>query len=163
MPPKKRKTTAPSAASASTVERTEKGVNNETCGLLGMPVELLHLTSSHFGPAVECPVQYNSHNQDVPTLPVHYRDRPEALRALSQTCRSLRAAFLPLLWENMDVCATMRTGKPNSFFKALGDILHRTSEGLIEQPEFLAHIRYGQMPAYICTLRCGQDNQCRPH
>ncbi|KAJ7123786.1 hypothetical protein C8R43DRAFT_41242 [Mycena crocata] len=38
------------------------------------------------------------------TIPPAYRERPETLRALSQTCRAFRAVFLPVLWERVEAC-----------------------------------------------------------
>ncbi|KAJ7472138.1 hypothetical protein FB451DRAFT_1559282 [Mycena latifolia] len=57
----------------------------------GIPRSLLLLSRSQIA---SCPK----------TVPPAYRERPETLRALSQTCRALRAVFLPLLWERVEAC-----------------------------------------------------------
>ncbi|KAJ7187132.1 hypothetical protein C8R46DRAFT_285000 [Mycena filopes] len=44
------------------------------------------------------------------TVPPAYRERPAALRALSQTCRALRVIFLPLLWEYLEACFPSKDG-----------------------------------------------------
>ncbi|KAJ7117640.1 hypothetical protein C8R44DRAFT_879197 [Mycena epipterygia] len=139
MPPKKRQIVSASSNARVQNEGTAPH-QNLSQGLLAMPVELLDLISTHFGLRVEVPVGHLSNHTD-PALPLEYHDRTDALRALSQTCHVLRLAFLPMLWECMNVCVKARTGKDAAFYKALGDLLKRTSVGLVGEPELLSYVR----------------------
>ncbi|KAJ7504126.1 hypothetical protein B0H11DRAFT_1980906 [Mycena galericulata] len=142
MPPKKRtRTNAPPATStvpAMGSRAAERPRQNSSTGLLVMPVELLHLIASHFGRSVEVPYVELRTAGENPHLPSEYLYRLIALRAVSQTCNQLRLVFLPILWECMDIC--VQSPKGSVFYKALGELLKRTSEGLASEPELLSHI-----------------------
>ncbi|KAJ7466127.1 hypothetical protein FB451DRAFT_1402520 [Mycena latifolia] len=66
-----------------------------TTGPPSLPVETLHEITSYFaGAPISCTISK--------VLP----GRPEALRALSHTCRHLRSVFLAQSWERLEVCAS---------------------------------------------------------
>ncbi|KAJ7481956.1 hypothetical protein FB451DRAFT_1444746, partial [Mycena latifolia] len=70
-----------------------------TAGLLSLPVETFHLITSYFvGAPIPCTISK--------VLPGMHLERPEALRALSHTCRRLRSVFLAQAWERLEVCAS---------------------------------------------------------
>lgn len=112
-----------------------------------MPVELLHLTAAYLGFPVEVPYETSTRRADIPILAIEYHDRTDHLRVLSQTCYQLRQAFLPLLWDCMNICAKSRKGGP--FYQTLGDLLKRTSEGLAGEPELLSYIRWHNDHTYL--------------
>ncbi|KAJ7627957.1 hypothetical protein DFH06DRAFT_1226763 [Mycena polygramma] len=66
------------------------------------------------------------------TIPPAYRVRPETLRALSQTCRTLRAIFLPLLWEHVEACITSKSGTP--WLNGMSAVLLDRCKGLMKRP-----------------------------
>jgi hypothetical protein len=65
-------------------------------------------------------------------------ERTNGLRALSQTCKSGRNLFFPLLWERLEPCLT-NTSK--EWFKVYGDSLMRMSAFVCENPEIALHVR----------------------
>ena len=77
-------------------------------------------------------------------LPVSFLERPDALRALSQTCVVFRKIFLPILWENLDVCVKDRADK-EQFFRHAGETLTRKCTGLLENKELAAMVRYASL------------------
>ncbi len=76
-------------------------VDNRKCKFVELPLELLLEIISHFQ-AVSIPAKLGS---EMPVLPPSVFERPDVLRALSQTCRHWRSIFFPMLWERMEVCA----------------------------------------------------------
>lgn len=78
------------------------------------------------------------HGEDDPVLPVVYLQRPDILRALSQTCAAYRRVFLPLAWENLDVCVGPRV--KSAFFKHAGETLERKSNGLLENKDLAKYV-----------------------
>ncbi|KAJ7666835.1 hypothetical protein DFH06DRAFT_1470006 [Mycena polygramma] len=73
----------------------------------GMPRSLLLLSRSKIE---SCPK----------TVPTGYRERPDTLRALSQTCHTLRFIFLPLLWEHVEACIL---AKSTTWSKQIANVL----------------------------------------
>ncbi|KDQ60174.1 hypothetical protein JAAARDRAFT_125597 [Jaapia argillacea MUCL 33604] len=71
-------------------------------------------------------------------LPSECRERTDALRALSQTCRSLRSQFLGIAWETFAVCICP-DGK--SWWKVLGDSMEKQCKGLVKSPHLLPLVR----------------------
>jgi hypothetical protein len=73
-------------------------------------------------------------------------ERIDALRALSQTCRSWRNLFSPLLWERLELLSDSGKWSDNN-----ANLLMRMSAFVCESPEIVLHIRCVQ----IRTLRGG--------
>ena len=84
------------------------------------------------------------YGQDEPVLPILYLQRPDILRALSQTCIAFRRVFLPLAWENLDVCVGPRV--KCAFFKHAGKTLKSKSDGLLENKDLAKDVGYVSTP-----------------
>ena len=82
-------------------EALRAGVAN-TSGLPALPVELLFEILSQL-PTVPVPMV---RDYRMSIYPACYLEKPQTLRALSQTCRSLRSIFLPHVWQSIEVCAS---------------------------------------------------------
>jgi len=80
------------------------GQTFNTSGFAALPDELYLEIISHF-PAY--PIPCGRKSVDIEAV----RDRHLTLLALSQTCRSLRPAFLRYLWQRIEVYDGMETGK----------------------------------------------------
>jgi hypothetical protein len=80
------------------------GQTFNTSGFAALPDELYLEIISHF-PTYPIPRGFKS--VDIEAV----RDRHLTLLALSQTCRSLRPAFLRYLWQRIEVYDEMETGK----------------------------------------------------
>ncbi|KAJ6558377.1 hypothetical protein B0H19DRAFT_1150933 [Mycena capillaripes] len=65
------------------------------------------------------------------TIPLAHREWPEILRTLSQTCRTFRAIFLPLLWEHVEACFAPKNGRDWS--TRVADVLLDRSNGLMKR------------------------------
>jgi len=78
-----------------------------------------------------------------------YKDRPDALRALSQTCRTLRRFFLPLYWECLNVC-TNRFGGATHLHLATS--LEAKSIGLCNRPDLADFVRVANIVLTKSTL-----------
>ncbi|KAF7343927.1 hypothetical protein MVEN_01681400 [Mycena venus] len=99
-----------------------------TTGLPSLPVEILHEITSHLrGVPVHLP--------QMRILPGTYLERFNTLRSLSETCQRLRAVFLVLAWERLEVCASPKVfERPNgyeyngSLFPKEGDLLFLSGE-----------------------------------
>ncbi|KAJ7117988.1 hypothetical protein C8R43DRAFT_98899 [Mycena crocata] len=86
------------------------GVAVNTTGLPALPLEILLEIISHFlSVPSPCKVQH--------VLSCAYLERPHALRALSETCKRLRSAFLARAWERIEVCASRRVSESYSYRK----------------------------------------------
>ncbi|TEB20053.1 hypothetical protein FA13DRAFT_1820524 [Coprinellus micaceus] len=73
---------------------------------------------------------------DEPVLKRVYLERPDTLRALSQTCVAYRGVFLPLLFERLEVCVTTRPGNPTkAFYRHISETMQRKCSGLAERPD----------------------------
>ncbi|KAJ7748779.1 hypothetical protein DFH07DRAFT_560834 [Mycena maculata] len=75
------------------------------------------------------------------TVPPAYRVRPETLRALSQTCRSFRSIFLPLLWEHVEGCFESKDG--TAWHARVANVLLERCKGLMqrENQSLARHVR----------------------
>ncbi|KIM36193.1 hypothetical protein M413DRAFT_31946 [Hebeloma cylindrosporum] len=99
-----------------------------TTGFAALPDELYLEIISHF-PAYPIPCG----NQSVNIQAV--RDRHLTLFALSQTCRSLRPAFLRYLWQRIEVYDGMETGKGQLHRNYRRGANKRYAEELVRQLE----------------------------
>lgn len=154
---------------------------NDTGGFCSLPIELtLEIVSyypridiSTFTPRdrprrrVDSQTQPRSRNTsssslDNPGLPRTYLERPAILRALCGVCKAYRSTFLPLLWENLDICVSSRTQssedgevvevEPEPFHKSIGEAIIRKCNGLLEYQNLAAMVRYVTFPSQITGL-----------
>ena len=139
--PKKQKTTptsVPIHTQRNLVEWGEKAdASNLERGLLSFPVELTTEILDYF-PAIGPYTSVNSNN-GYPILPEIFHVRIDVLRALSQVCIDYRRAFLPLLWESINVCFTT-IGPTTTFYKHVGEGLVRKCDGLSANPNLASYI-----------------------
>ena len=145
---KKRKVTSKRATSLQVdaqknlVKRGEKAdASNLERGLLSLPVELSTEILDYF-PTIEpyTGVHYYEYNL-CPVLPEFYLVRIDILRALSQVCVDYRRVFLPLLWDSLNLCFTMRTTRGESlFYKYVGEAIKRNCDGLSANPDLASYI-----------------------
>jgi hypothetical protein len=115
---------------------TAENPANAGKAFLSIPMELTTEILSHF-PAIDAHTGIRSRQED-PVLPTVYLQRPDILRALSQTCVAFRRVFLPLAWENLDVCVGPRV--KCAFFKHAGTTLKRKSDGLLENKDLAKYV-----------------------
>ena len=94
---------------------------NKGFELLELPLELIMEILSHFA---HVPISTG---------------RTYALRALSQTCRSWRNLFFPLLWERIE--PSFVHCNRGEWSKVYGDSLIRKSSLVCENPEIACHVR----------------------
>ena len=87
------------------------GQTLNTSGFAAFPNELYLEIISHF-PTFPIPYRHTYKSVDLQAV----RDRHGTLLALSQTCRSLRLAFLRYLWQRIEVYVGMDTGKGRRSF-----------------------------------------------
>ncbi|KAF9043872.1 hypothetical protein BDZ89DRAFT_1155908 [Hymenopellis radicata] len=80
------------------VKKRRKITPGNTKGLPTLPLEL-HLEILSYFPSVPIPCPSSG------ILPAEYRDRFDAIFALSQTCSALYHVYHPLLWKSLEVCA----------------------------------------------------------
>ncbi|KAK2465562.1 hypothetical protein APHAL10511_002454 [Amanita phalloides] len=106
-----------------------------TKGLPTMPAELLLEILSHLQAA---PIP----NTDK-LLDGRYRERNTVLRALSQTCRSLRSALLPLVWERIDVLNdSYHSGRASDWCKIMAtDLVEQLEIVTVREPSFAAYVK----------------------
>ena len=100
---------------------------NKGFELLELPLELIMEILSHFA---HVPISTG---------------RTYALRALSQTCRSWRNLFLPLLWERLESCCSVMDVDSGNRFESNMNSLIRKSALVCENPEIASHVRCVQV------------------
>ncbi|KAI0790818.1 hypothetical protein C8Q75DRAFT_806198 [Abortiporus biennis] len=121
-------------------------------GLLSLPIELFDQILSKYPRAEEKHIVANS-----TTLDLKFSVRTKVLRALSQTCKSLRTECLPRLWERIEVCYVEQE-KDVIFFKVVSRNLERISRGLMKTPEIAKLVKI-----FTVTLtRCSTDTTLSP-
>ena len=104
-------------------------------GLSILPVELLLEILSYMQ---RSPIPCLAGQPQV--LTAEYLERSRALRGLSQLCRFLRFALLPLVWERVEVCAI---NTPHAWCKALAtDLVEQLEIVTIREPSYAAHVKY---------------------
>jgi hypothetical protein len=110
---------------------------NTRSTLLELPLELVMEILSHFDclPIITSKINYHGFGSDL-RVSGWYLERTDALRALSQTCKSWRNLFSPLLWERLEPCLI-----PSNSSKRSADLLMRMSAFVCENPEIASHVR----------------------
>jgi hypothetical protein len=146
--PKKQKTTSESVTSLpvqtqkNLVEWGEKAdASNLERGLLPLPVELTTEILDYFPTIGPYTAVYNAIGG--PVLPEFFLVRIDVLRALSQVCIDYRRVFLPLLWESLNICFTMRNHGPDftkAFYKNVCKAVVRKCDGLSANPDLASYI-----------------------
>lgn len=71
-------------------------------------------------------------------LPAEYAERVDVLRAVTQTCRTLRRKFLSWLWERVEACVS--PGLP-AWYIYLGNVLASKCHILLKNPSLAIHVR----------------------
>ena len=114
---------------------------NTSATLLELPLELIMEVLSHFEclPAIITgKFDYDLFGID-PKITRRYLERTDALRALSQMCRSWRNLFFPLLWERLEPC--LIHSDSGNWSEGYGNSLIRKSAFVCENPEIASHVR----------------------
>lgn len=88
-------------------------------------------------------------------LPDSYRDRLNVLRALSQTCRTLRAVCLSMAWEDVQACTWDNREMPVSNYVSY--ILKKQCYGLMKYPDLACHVKYVCLSAALGPLPANFD------
>ena len=108
-------------------------------GLLSLPVELTTEILDYF-PAIGPHTEFYFYDH---VLPEFFLVREDILRALSQVCIDYRRVFLPLLWDSLNVCFSLRRDSPgwsNAFYKHVGEALVRKCDGISANPNLASYI-----------------------
>lgn len=82
-----------------------------------------------------------------PVLQAKYRERFDALRVLSQTCKRLRGLYFVEAWTKFEAC-TIRddSERAGQFFRQLGKRLEKKCSGLIKCMHVLPLVQYVHCP-----------------
>ena len=117
---------------------------NTSSTLLELPLELIMEIISHFDflPIITSKLNYELFGAD-PRFSGRYRERIDALRALSQTCRSLRNLFFLLLWERLEPC--LIPSDSGKWSENNANLLMRMSTFVCDNPEIASHVRCVQI------------------
>jgi len=131
------------------------GQTFNTSGFAALPDELYLEIISHF-PAYPIPRGFKS--VDIEAV----RDRHLTLLALSQTCRSLRPAFLRYLWQRIEVYDGMETGKgqlhPRNFGRR--SLANKTyAEELVQQLEVVT-VREPNLARHVKSVKSTHNFLC---
>lgn len=71
-------------------------------------------------------------------LPGVYADRLNVLRAITQTCRTLRRKFLSWLWERVEACVVPTV---SAWYIYVGNALESKCHILLKNPPLASHVR----------------------
>jgi len=117
---------------------------NTSSTLLELPLELIMEILSHFDclPTITGKLDLGLFGVD-PKVSRRDLERTDALRALSQTCRSWRNLFSPLLWERLEPC--LIHSDSGKWSESYGESLIRKSTLVCENPEIASHVRCVQL------------------
>ena len=114
---------------------------NTHSAFLELPLELIMEILSHLDCLPIITTKLNCHRfSSDPRVSGRYLERTNALRALSQTCRSWRNLFSPLLWERLELHSDSGKWSDNN-----ADLLMRMSAFVCENPEISLHVRCVQI------------------
>ncbi|KAF5332274.1 hypothetical protein D9611_008045 [Ephemerocybe angulata] len=119
---------------------------NTRKGLLSMPPEIVFEVLSHLSPVTNATMVVPLRDLWGPTLEKAYLERPDTLRALSQTCVAYRRRILPLVWGQLDACVSTREEvdvdrSEWKWFQHVGLALFRKCTWLIHHPEHGIFVR----------------------
>lgn len=92
-----------------------------------LPPELFDEIISYF-PIL--PPTFYANTAPVPIPSLNHRQRTDVLRALSQSCRSLRQVAFPRLWRRLDVCFVPESSS-GSWYQFCNANLKKKAEGVI--------------------------------
>lgn len=81
-------------------------------------------------------------------LPAEYADRLNALRAITQTCRTLRRKFLSWLWEKVEACVVPGH---SAWYIYIGNVLESKCHILLKNPPLAAHVRSAAVHSFYDT------------
>ncbi|KAK2462992.1 hypothetical protein APHAL10511_004979 [Amanita phalloides] len=105
-----------------------------TKGLPTVPAELLLEILSYMQ---TMPIPCNSE-----PIRAEYKERSMALCALFQTCRSLRSALRPFVWERIEVCTANGDTFSNRWCKDVAtDLIEQLEIVTIREPSFASHVK----------------------
>jgi len=78
-----------------------------------------------------------------------YAERFDVLRAITQTCRTLRRKFLSWLWERVEACVV-----PNrsAWYIHVGNALASRCHILLKNPPLATHVRLANLHSPCSTL-----------
>ena len=96
-------------------------------------------------------------------LPAEYVERLDVLRAITQTCRTLRQKFLSWLWERVEACVVPDA---SAWYIYVGNTLERNYHILFKNPPLATHVRSAMVTSFILlylTLYRRQRNVCYRH
>ncbi|KAK0200096.1 hypothetical protein DFS33DRAFT_217786 [Desarmillaria ectypa] len=124
--------------------------NTVRAGLPSLPIELL-LEIFSYWPSI--PISWPESPALFPNI---YLERSHTIRALTQTCTSLRAILLPLAWQNLEACASRdlrNEGRPSrrskpSLAEKYGD---EVATELVRQAEIVT-IRNPSLATHVQTV-----------
>jgi len=71
-------------------------------------------------------------------LPGEFIERFDILRAITQTCRTLRRKFLSWLWERVEACVVPTI---STWYIYVGNVLQRKCHILLKNPSLATHVR----------------------
>lgn len=107
---------------------------------LELPVELFDMIMDYY-PEVTVLHMLERMGRGMDTLKLGFQ-RTAVLRALSQTCRALRRACVPLLWKYADTML-ISCYHEKGWIKKLSTRIRTYGQGLFDQPYLAQHIWYG--------------------
>jgi hypothetical protein len=111
--------------------------------MLSLPHELLLEIPQYLGPIVN--LADPSGRWDAAFSYEKYSIRTLTLTALSQTCRALRAFFLPLVWQYLNVCCAKDDnegfGDWPHHMESISQNLQSKSNGLLRNPNLAAYVQ----------------------
>jgi hypothetical protein len=125
------------------LDATVPGTQSTRPGFLSMPHELMLEIPQYLGPAMGVSNPDNL-GRILPYPP--QTARRTALRALSQTCRTLRPLFLPLSWECLDNSSAKINDRNKEPWEVVSwcasENLELKSRGLAENWNLVAYVQY---------------------
>ncbi|KAJ7783971.1 hypothetical protein DFH07DRAFT_210390 [Mycena maculata] len=110
-----------------------------------LPTELLMETVKYY------PALLSSVDACVEGVAGHQYCGNDTIRALSQTSRTLRDIFLPVLWERVNVTFTLRN-RPKRKIRTRAKMLERRMRGIQKTPQVATYIRSLSITLEECHL-----------